>query len=59
MQGTITTQSITFYRTAEAAQRIADASTYPGDEWTYTVDLWERGFVVMVRDEDGFDLGTL
>lgn len=59
MRATITTQTITFFKTEIAAATLAATCGADDDDCTYTVEGWERGFVVVIHDEDGFKLGTL
>jgi hypothetical protein len=59
MRATITTQSITFFKTEAVAAALAATNGAADVDSSYTVEAWARGFVVVIRDEDGFKLGTL
>ena len=59
MRATILTQSITFFKNEAKAAELAAVNAAADEDSSYTVESWERGFVVVIRDEDGFKLGTL
>lgn len=59
MSATIVQNTITFFKTEAAAQRIAKLNNIDDEDTRYTVEAWPRGFIIAVHDLDGHYLGTL
>lgn len=53
-------QPCTVYAERATAERVAERNGRDDTEWTYEVESFgERGYVVVVFDQDGFRLGPL